>query len=659
MPLDFTLEEDGLGEFEFNLIGTLITGPEGKSAYEVAVENGFVGTELEWLESLQGFVGANGKQVAMRLTATHLQWALEGEPWQNLLDLSTLDVEMRETSTHIQWRRGTLGTWTNLLAKADIKGEKGDKGDTGADSIVPGPQGDKGDQGDQGDKGDTGNDGDDGWTIVTGIVTDGARRVLQVVDWAGGTGPKPGVGMYIGATGFTNVLADGVDIRGAQGTGSGDMLKANNLNDLLDKAAARTNLSVPSIAALNTAISDQTQLMNAGLDTKAPKINPVFPNNLTVNGYTTAIGGVQVGTVGGSLYADGNNTAMRAGTLADLKYWRFDANGNLYALNGGFVANGAMYGTTHVSTGGGIGLRQKDANNANGIALLHYKDVANYYMLLTNSGDADGGFNALRPFRVDLATGLVVMQNGLQVVGGLTADGYGVWTAGNLTPASKYDTRIDQHGSNGQAAYDLIGTGASGADADIGVSGMTGYHFYTRRRPLGEGDYASQFAIADTAHGRMSFRSRVGAGGWGSWNHLWHSNNLPLPVTSYDVATGHRFSLGWGNSSGEWRYTLRVNGTEAQNLAFRGANEVFQDVRCDRGDGSGAIFFGSAGAPSYIYYNGGGYTFGGEGLSVNFSGATTMPDNYRPHIGGKHQPKISVQAAEPAGNRVEGDLWIW
>ena len=31
-----------------------IKGVEGKSAYEVAVENGFVGTEIEWLESLTG-----------------------------------------------------------------------------------------------------------------------------------------------------------------------------------------------------------------------------------------------------------------------------------------------------------------------------------------------------------------------------------------------------------------------------------------------------------------------------------------------------------------------------------------------------------------------------------------------------------------------------
>lgn len=35
----------------------------GKSAYEIAVENGFQGTEIEWLESLKGealTIGENG-----------------------------------------------------------------------------------------------------------------------------------------------------------------------------------------------------------------------------------------------------------------------------------------------------------------------------------------------------------------------------------------------------------------------------------------------------------------------------------------------------------------------------------------------------------------------------------------------------------------------
>ena len=45
-------------EWLLSLIGE--TGPEGLSAYEVAVENGFDGTEQEWLLSLIGETGPEG-----------------------------------------------------------------------------------------------------------------------------------------------------------------------------------------------------------------------------------------------------------------------------------------------------------------------------------------------------------------------------------------------------------------------------------------------------------------------------------------------------------------------------------------------------------------------------------------------------------------------
>lgn len=35
-------------------------GADGKSAYEIAVDNGFEGTEQEWLESLKGKDGTDG-----------------------------------------------------------------------------------------------------------------------------------------------------------------------------------------------------------------------------------------------------------------------------------------------------------------------------------------------------------------------------------------------------------------------------------------------------------------------------------------------------------------------------------------------------------------------------------------------------------------------
>ncbi len=41
-------------------IQTGIKGGNGLSAYEVAVKNGFIGTEAEWLESLRGANGDDG-----------------------------------------------------------------------------------------------------------------------------------------------------------------------------------------------------------------------------------------------------------------------------------------------------------------------------------------------------------------------------------------------------------------------------------------------------------------------------------------------------------------------------------------------------------------------------------------------------------------------
>ena len=44
---------------------TVVSGPQGKdglSAYEVAVKNGYIGTEEEWLVNLKGEKGDQGKQ---------------------------------------------------------------------------------------------------------------------------------------------------------------------------------------------------------------------------------------------------------------------------------------------------------------------------------------------------------------------------------------------------------------------------------------------------------------------------------------------------------------------------------------------------------------------------------------------------------------------
>jgi hypothetical protein len=74
------------------------------------------------------------------------------------------------------------------------------------------PEGEKGDTGDKGDAGNA------GWSPVLATISDGARRVHQVIDWTGGEGAKPATGDYIGLTGLVPNIADGIDIRGPAGT---------------------------------------------------------------------------------------------------------------------------------------------------------------------------------------------------------------------------------------------------------------------------------------------------------------------------------------------------------------------------------------------------------------------------------------------------------
>ena len=59
--------------------------------------------------------------------------------------------------------------------------------------------------------------GADGWSPLLAVVADGERRVQQVIDWTGGTGAKPAVNGYVGASGIVANISDAVDIRGGTG----------------------------------------------------------------------------------------------------------------------------------------------------------------------------------------------------------------------------------------------------------------------------------------------------------------------------------------------------------------------------------------------------------------------------------------------------------
>ena len=114
-----------------NIKGSLnvVYGKDGASAYEIAVKNGYIGTETEWLTSLKGETGAQG---------------IQGE----------------KGDTGAQGIQGIQG----IQGEKGDKGDKGDKGEQGEQGIqgiqgIQGERGEKGEQGEKGEKGDTGESG--------------------------------------------------------------------------------------------------------------------------------------------------------------------------------------------------------------------------------------------------------------------------------------------------------------------------------------------------------------------------------------------------------------------------------------------------------------------------------------------------------------------
>lgn len=161
---------------------SLTPGADGKSAYQIAQDNGYTGTETEWLESLHGATGATG--------AT----GVDGQDGANGLSAYELAVQ--------QGYSGDLTSWLASLHGADgqdgVDGTNGTNGTDGADgqdgadgksayqiAVDNGFVGNEsawlaslvgatGAKGDKGDTGDAGQDGADGTTVAVGTTTTGA-----------------------------------------------------------------------------------------------------------------------------------------------------------------------------------------------------------------------------------------------------------------------------------------------------------------------------------------------------------------------------------------------------------------------------------------------------------------------------------------------------
>ena len=126
-------------------------GSDGKSAFEIAVENGFVGTEAEWLESLKGKDGAMGPQGEQGppgadgqpgrdgMNGSDGRDGIDGQPGKD-----GADGINGKSAFEIAVENGFIGTEAEWLV--NLKGKDGADGKDGA----VGPQGEQGPPGKDG-----------------------------------------------------------------------------------------------------------------------------------------------------------------------------------------------------------------------------------------------------------------------------------------------------------------------------------------------------------------------------------------------------------------------------------------------------------------------------------------------------------------------------
>lgn len=183
---------------------------DGKSAYEIAVDNGFVGSETDWLATLKGEKGDTGNgisDITKKSTTNNIDTYAITFTNGNTIDYNVTNgidgvgvsnISYKETDSDGNYIYTITLTdnssWDIIVPKGE-KGDKGDKGDQGIQGVqgIQGEQGLKGDKGDQGIQGEKGDKGDIGITpsITITATADDTSGVPSVDVTKSGTDANP------------------------------------------------------------------------------------------------------------------------------------------------------------------------------------------------------------------------------------------------------------------------------------------------------------------------------------------------------------------------------------------------------------------------------------------------------------------------------------
>jgi hypothetical protein len=158
---------------------------------------------------------------------------------------------------------------------------------------------------------------------------------------------------------------------------------------------------------------------------------------------------IAMGPSNGGLYIQNNARSVN--------YHSFTVDGNAYH-NSVLTVDGSV-----LKRGGGASYRMCPNINNTGYGSFWYTDAGNMYLLLTAVNDAWGSFNSLRPFYINLASGVVSMEQGLVVYNGSI----------RLNNGSTGNTFITYSGGNYLQMFD-DGNGHLESNTQIWINGNTG-----------------------------------------------------------------------------------------------------------------------------------------------------------------------------------------
>lgn len=292
-----------------------------------------------------------------------------------------------------------------------------------------------------------------GVLVLRGVTTPTAFAVFQVTgSVVDGTGYRKLTLTHVASGGtFTNGETFALSFartgdKGDTGPGTGDLLAANNLNDVADKPTARTNLAVFGIA--NNLSEGTPSTMRANLGLVIGTNVQAYHANLTTYAGIAPSANVQ------SLLGSANYAAILAllGAISSVAIQVFTSSGTYTPTSGMKYCIVECVG----AGGGGGGVQSAGSPNAGG-----------------GGGGGAGGYARKRCTAADIGASKTVTVG---AAGGGASAGFNTGSTGGATSVGALVSANGGGGGSPGGANSQTGTGGAGgtASGDFGVAGAPG-----------------------------------------------------------------------------------------------------------------------------------------------------------------------------------------